>query len=116
MPATINPKNLTQLLSLEVPLVVRLAERHMTISEVLSLAPGSIVELSKGAEAELDLLCNDKQIGCGSAVKVNENFGIRLTYLGDVRARTEAAGRESMAESTDDAAAALARQLLSGNL
>lgn len=82
--------NLTQTLRLEVPIVVRLGERIMSVSEVLAMAPGAIVELPKKSEAELDLLVNNKPIGCGQAVKVGENFGLRLTYIGNLKTRLEA--------------------------
>ena len=79
-------------LRLEVPVIVRLGQRPMALGEVIGLAPGAIVELPKNAEAELDLLVNNKQIGTGTAVKVGENFGLRISYIGDVRERIEALG------------------------
>jgi flagellar motor switch protein FliN/FliY len=84
--------NLAQILKLEVPIVVRLGERTLDVSDVLALVPGAIIELPKNAESELDLLVNNKPIGCGVAVKVGENFGLKLTYIGDVRARIDAMG------------------------
>jgi flagellar motor switch protein FliN len=92
---------LAAVLRLEVPVIVRLGERRMPLRDVLALVPGSIIELPKNSEAELDLLVNNKQIGLGAAVKVGENFGLRITYLGDVRERIEALG--GAAESTASA-------------
>jgi flagellar motor switch protein FliN len=82
--------DLSAVLRLEVPVIVRLGERSMGLSEVLVLAPGAIIELPKNVNAELDLLVNNKQVGTGVAVKVGENFGIRISYIGDVRERIEA--------------------------
>ncbi len=90
MPAAL--PNLAQILKLEVPIVVRLGERIMDVSDVLGLVPGAIIELPKNAESELDLLVNNKAIGCGVAVKVGENFGLKLTYIGDAAARILAMG------------------------
>lgn len=87
--------NLAQILRLEVPIVVHVAERNMRVSEVLGLLPGAIIELPKAADGELDLLVNNKIIGQGHAVKVGENFGIRLTYLGDLRHRIAAMGGQT---------------------
>ncbi|HVU62581.1 MAG TPA: FliM/FliN family flagellar motor C-terminal domain-containing protein [Phycisphaerales bacterium] len=84
--------DLQAILSLEVPLIVLLGERVMRVSEVCALGPGAIVELPKGAEEELTLLVNNKPVGTGVAVKVGENFGIRITYMGDLRERIEALG------------------------
>ncbi|MEX2218673.1 MAG: FliM/FliN family flagellar motor C-terminal domain-containing protein, partial [Phycisphaerales bacterium] len=61
--------DLAAALRLEVPVIVRLGERVMTVGEVIGLAPGAIIELPKTSEAELDLLVNNKQIGTGTAVK-----------------------------------------------
>lgn len=84
--------DLSAILRLEVPVIVRVGERTMTMSEVLGLVPGSIIELYKNSDDELDLLINNKQIGTGSAVKVVENFGIRINYIGNVKERIAALG------------------------
>ncbi|GJM19180.1 MAG: hypothetical protein DHS20C14_13930 [Phycisphaeraceae bacterium] len=84
-----NSKSLRQL---EVPVVVRLGEKAVSVREVLDLFPGSIIELPKTADTELDLLINNKQIGTGTAVKIGENFGIRLSFVGDMAARIAAVG------------------------
>lgn len=89
--------NVDRILNLEVPLVVLLGERSMHTSEVLSLVPGAIIELPKNAEAELQLLVNNKPIGLGQAVKVGENFGLRVTHIGDEAERLEALGEQPQA-------------------
>lgn len=82
---------LVSALKLEVPIIVRLGERQMTVEEVVGLAPGALIELPKGAESELDLMVNNKVVGSGTAAKVGENFGIRITCIGDARSRLDAA-------------------------
>lgn len=84
-----SPK-LKAILRLEVPIIVQIGERDLPLEGVLSLAPGSIIELPKAADEELELLVNNKVIGKGIAVKVGENFGIRISVVGDVAARLEA--------------------------
>ncbi len=96
--------DLSAILKLEVPVIVRLGDRMMTTHDVISLVPGSIIELTKKADEELDLLVNNKQIGLGSAVKVGENFGIRISYIGDVRARIEAMAQADLEPAADGAA------------
>ena len=80
-------------MSLEVPLIVVLGERQMRLSDVIELIPGAIIELPKQADEELQLLVNNKPIGTGHAVKVGENFGLRITYIGDLRSRIAAMGQ-----------------------
>jgi flagellar motor switch protein FliN/FliY len=113
------PANLEQILRLEVPIVVRLAERAMDLSEVVRIVPGTIIELPKSAEAELDLCVNNRAIGCGRAVKVGENFGLRITFMGNVAERVKTmAGNTGTTDSGApmDSSDALADKLLAGQL
>jgi flagellar motor switch protein FliN/FliY len=107
---------LTQARNLEVPVIVRLGECALTVRKVLDLVPGSIIELATPADSELQLLANNKHIGFGAAVKVGENFGIRITFIGDVRKRAiishTAEGSDQSPIGSD--AAALAEALLAG--
>ena len=79
------PSELQRILRLEVPVVVKLAERKLTMGEVLRLGVGAIVEFSKSSDEPLELLINNKPIGVGEAVKVGENFGLKITQVGDVK-------------------------------
>ncbi|MCL4210380.1 MAG: FliM/FliN family flagellar motor switch protein [Phycisphaeraceae bacterium] len=83
---------LNAILRLEVPVIVRIAERSMGLSDVLNLVPGSIIEMNKSVEEDLDLLVNNKVIGRGVAVKVGENFGLKVTRLGTQQQRVDALG------------------------
>jgi flagellar motor switch protein FliN/FliY len=80
------------ILKLSVPVIVQLGRRSLSMDDVLSLGPGTIVELTKHHEEELELLANNKPIGSGTAVKVGENFGLRVNRVGDMRQRIEALG------------------------
>jgi len=80
------------ILKLRVPVIVQIARRRTPLEEVLGLAPGSILEFAKSADDELDLLVSNKQIGKGVAVKVGENFGLRITAIGAARQRVAAMG------------------------
>lgn len=76
---------LQRILRLEVPVIVKLAERKLNMSEVLRLGVGAIIEFARSSDEPLELLINNKPIGVGEAVKVGENFGLRITQVGDVR-------------------------------
>ncbi len=76
---------LRRILRLEVPIIVKLAERKMNLSEVLRLGAGAIIEFSKASDEPLELMINNKAIGFGEAVKVGENFGLRISQVGDVK-------------------------------
>lgn len=84
--------DLNRILKLSVPVIVKLAERKISLQEVLRLSNGSIIEFYKSSDDALELMINNKSIGLGAAVKVGENFGIRLTQIGDVKQIVEAMG------------------------
>lgn len=68
---------------LDIPLkvTVELGRTKMAIRDILQLAQGSVVELSKFAGEPLEVLVNEKLIARGEVVVVNEKFGIRLTDI-----------------------------------
>ena len=70
-------------LLLNVPLRVsiELGSCTLSISEILKLATGSIVEVDRSASQPVDLLVNDRAIARGEIVAVEENFGLRITEI-----------------------------------
>ena len=84
--------NIESILKLEVPVIVQIAVRAMSVEEVLTMAPGAIIELPKPADDDLEILVNNKPVGTGTAVKVGENFGIRVSFVGDLEERIAALG------------------------
>ena len=72
-------------MKLQVPIIVRLANRKILLSEVMRLGVGAIVEFVKGSSEPLDLMINNKVVGQGDTVKVGENFGLRISRIGDSR-------------------------------
>ena len=92
VPAASAP-DVRRVLRLEVPVIVRLADRKLLLSEVIRLGVGAIIEFTKSSAEPLELLINNKVIGCGETVKVGENFGLRITQIGDVKQVIRALGR-----------------------
>lgn len=84
--------DVSRIMRLQVPVIVKLAERKLSLSEVMRLGVGAIIEFSKSSEEPLELMINNKTIGVGDAVKVGENFGLRVTQVGDVRELVKALG------------------------
>ncbi len=78
------PVELRRILQLEVPVIVQLADRYMEMADVLALNVGSVIEFDRKFDAELELVVSDRQIGLGHAVKVGENFGLRITRIGTI--------------------------------
>jgi flagellar motor switch protein FliN/FliY len=74
-------RRLDLLLDVPLDLTVELGRSRMTIQDLLSLGPGSVIELDKVAGEPLDILVNDRLIARGEAVVVNDKFGIRITDI-----------------------------------
>ena len=90
---SLSPNNgLGRILRLEVPVVVKLAERKLLLSEVMRLGVGAIIEFVKSSNEPLELLINNKTIGVGETVKVGENFGLRITRIGDMKQVVQSLG------------------------
>lgn len=84
------PSALARVLKVQVPVVVRLAQRGMALSDILNISVGTIIEFEKSFEARLDLLINNEVIGNGQAVKTGEKFGLRISEIGGLRDRVDA--------------------------
>jgi flagellar motor switch protein FliN/FliY len=81
------------ILKLHVPVIVQIGQRQLRLENILALGPGAILELNKPSDADLDLLVNNKVIGHGQAVKVGENFGIRILTISPQEQIVQAMGR-----------------------
>lgn len=109
--------DLRRINKIEVPFVVVLGQRPVKLRDILNWIPGSIVELAKEADEELEVRINNKPVGTGTAVKVGENFGVQINYIGDPKQRIEAMGPSSSAGASDDLdAEAMAAALLDGQI
>ena len=89
-PAGRLPEDLQRVLNVQVPLIVRLAQRPIPVSRIIKWVPGSIIEFEKSADGPLDIMTNNTCIGFGSAVKVGENFGVRITSMINARGKLQA--------------------------
>lgn len=65
----------------EVEITVEIGRRRMRIADVLKLAPGQTLALSKAAGEPLDLYINGRLLGRGEAVVLGDRYGVRITEL-----------------------------------
>jgi flagellar motor switch protein FliN/FliY len=72
---------------------VTLAEREISLEAILRITAGTILEFDISADTELSLNIGSESIGTGQAVKVGENFGLRVTRMCSVQDRIEAMRR-----------------------
>lgn len=83
-------RELKRILGLEVTLSVVLAERSMKIESILAMTAGTIIEFDVPFDSELILTVANHPIGAGQAVKIGENFGVRLTQVARLPERVSA--------------------------
>ena len=69
------------LLDVNLPVSIELGQTQLSISEILALGPGSVVELARLAGEPVDVMVNHKLVARGEVVVVEENFGVRITQL-----------------------------------
>lgn len=77
---------------LRVPVIVEIGRRTMSLSEVLTLGPGAIIELDKSADDDLTMRVSNMPVGGGEAIKVGENFGMRINDIVSAADRVKAMG------------------------
>lgn len=65
----------------EMEVTAELGRTRMSVKELLSLAPGAVIELDRAAGGPADLLVNGRLIARGEVVVIDENFGIRITEI-----------------------------------
>lgn len=71
---------------------MQIADKVATVAEITSLRPGVIIEFPKHASEDLTILVNNTTVGSGQAVKVGENFGVRICSIEAPTRRIEALG------------------------
>lgn len=93
LPAARPPRSLELLMDVEMRVSVELGRSSMSVEEILSLGPGSVVELNKLAGEPVDILVNDHLIARGEVVVVDENFGVRVTEIVSAHKRVHVMAR-----------------------
>jgi len=74
-------QNLDFLLDVPVKLTAELGNCKMTMQELLNLNLGSVVQLDKPANANVDVYVNQKLVARGEVVVAEDNFGIRVKEI-----------------------------------
>ncbi|APC07925.1 flagellar motor switch phosphatase FliY [Neomoorella thermoacetica] len=74
-------RNIDLILDVPLDIEVILGTAMKRIQDILSLAPGAIVELDRLVEEPVQITVNGTPIAQGEVVIVNENFGVRITHI-----------------------------------
>jgi flagellar motor switch protein FliN/FliY len=74
-------RNIDLLMDVGLQLTVELGRTRRQIRDVLSLGPGSVLELDRLAGEQVDVLVNGKLIAKAEVVVIDENYGVRITDI-----------------------------------
>jgi flagellar motor switch protein FliN/FliY len=79
--------SLDLLQDVEVEITLEIGRRRLRIADVLKLAGGQTLELSKAAGEPLDIFVNGRLLGRGEAIVMGDRYGVRITEIvaGNVR-------------------------------
>ncbi|MEM1305239.1 MAG: FliM/FliN family flagellar motor switch protein [Planctomycetota bacterium] len=75
------PSYARSLLSIEVPVMVTLAEKREDVATIVDLGPGSIITFDKACDGPLGVEVCGRPVATGEAVKVGEKFGVRIAEM-----------------------------------
>ena len=79
--ADLPKKDLERVYDVKVRVEAILGKSKMPLDKVLSLHPGSVVELDKLAGEPVDLYANGKLIARAEIVVIEENFGVKVLEI-----------------------------------
>lgn len=86
------PSGIDVLLDVPLEVSVELGRTERQIREILSLVPGSVLELDRVAGDPIDVLINGRRIARAEVVVVDERFAIRITDILSPEERVERLG------------------------
>ena len=75
------PSPIDLIADIPVRVTVELGKARKSVSEILALNTGAVIELDKMAGEPVDILVNGKLIAHGEVVVIDENFGVRITDI-----------------------------------
>jgi flagellar motor switch protein FliN len=81
-----------RLMKIRVPVIVELMRRPMAIGAIRRFSQGTILEFEKHVNEPLSLRINNRPIGTGEAVRVDEKFGLRILSIDDAAGRIRSMG------------------------
>jgi len=81
--------NLGLLFNVQLEATIRFGGRQLLLRDILSLSPGSVVELDRQVSEPAELLVAGRLVARGEVVVVDGNFALRVTELTNANQRTE---------------------------
>jgi flagellar motor switch protein FliN len=99
--AVAGESDLRRLSDVPMELSVEIGRTHITVGETLQLRAGSVITLDRLAGEPVDLLVNGTPIARGEVVVVDEQFGLRVTQIGDDEPTGDTSAQAPGQDATD---------------
>jgi flagellar motor switch protein FliN/FliY len=80
-PASESFEALDALLDVSMPVIIEIGRTSMSLSEILQLRPGSVVQLDRMVGDTVDIHVSDRKLAEGEVVVVGDHFGVRVTRV-----------------------------------
>lgn len=75
------PADLEQLFDVPVTVSAILGHARLPVGELLKIGPGSLLELDRKVGEAVDILVNDRLVGRGEVVLVDNRLGVTMTEI-----------------------------------
>ena len=74
-------ENIQRILDIELPIAVSFGSANWPLKDILSLRPGTVLELDKTSDEPVLLKINDKACATGEVVVVDGYYGIKIQEI-----------------------------------
>ena len=74
-------QNLARILDIDLNVSVVLGRTKMALKDIFELGKGSLIELDTLENQEVEIYVNERKIGYGQIVIIDQNFGVRITNI-----------------------------------
>lgn len=78
-------ERIAPLADIPIAIEVELDRKTMTVAEILRLAPGSVIKLTRSAGENIDIRMGSRLVAFGEIVVLEETLGVRITDFNDGR-------------------------------
>jgi flagellar motor switch protein FliN/FliY len=66
------------LMDISVPVQISFGKSRMSLEQLVNLKAGSVVELDRETEGEVDVIVNDRIVARGEVVEFEGEYGVRI--------------------------------------
>jgi flagellar motor switch protein FliN/FliY len=80
-PVSVRSRTMDLLLDVDLPVSISFGKTQIPLKDVLKLTTGSIVELNRGINEQVEILVNQCLIARGEVVVVEGNYGVRIQQI-----------------------------------